>query len=82
MAPPPPAPEVATAAPVEEQIAPPPAPPAVEEAWPEDPIDDETFYEELPPEPERDWLPAGLALMVMIGLLICAGAVLIAAGKN
>ncbi len=33
---------------------------------------------EMASAPEGSWLPAGIAVMVMVGLLVCAGLVLIA----
>ena len=47
-------------------------------------VDEDGWQTEALPDSNRDgaWLPAGITVLVMVSLLICAGLVLIAAGKN
>ena len=44
------------------------------------PVDDEVWDSEAIPDSSRDgaWLPAGITVLVMVSLLVCAGLVLIA----
>lgn len=62
-----------------------PVEPVTEPVGPADlPTADAAFAEDLAPESGRDgaWLPAGITVLVMVSLLVCAGLVLIAAGKT
>ena len=60
------------------------APVAEPEVSPQRSMDAEGWDAKALPDSSRDgaWLPAGITVLVMVGLLICAGLVLIAAGKN
>ena len=44
------------------------------------PVDDVEFEPEMVPDSNRDgaWLPAGIMVLVMVSLLVCAGLILIA----
>ena len=56
------------------------SPVVVDDVPPMLPVDDEGWDAEVLPDSNRDgaWLPAGITLLVMVSLLVCAGLVLIA----